>query len=209
MLAALVLIYKPISIGSLTTSAAALISPIVFVLGDVIAEVYGYSISKKVLIYALICQFIFCLLTTSLIHLPSPATWQEQHSFYYVMHGFLRTYFSVVIAYFVANIINLYLISKWKAILHGRYFWIRSIGASGIGETIYSVITGFIIFYGFVFGKELVIYVLMLCFFKYVGTTILAFPANLVTDILKKTEGVKNCSTIDFNPFAGKSKESL
>lgn len=205
MLTALVLVYKPLAIGSITTTCAGLVSPFNFVLGDIIAEIYGYNISKKILIYALICQFIFCLITTAIIQLPSPSTWHEQHAYDYVMHGFLKIYFSVVVGYFIANISNIYLITKWKALLQGKYFWLRSIGSSGIGELTYSIITAVTIFWGTMSGKELVSYVVMVCLFKFMGTIIFAFPANIITNVLKKIESTEiDKEEISFNPFQHK-----
>jgi len=73
MLLALMFIYRPLAIGSYVTTCAGLISPLVFVLGDVIAEIYGYQESKKVLIYALICEFIFCFGVKVLNAMPCPS----------------------------------------------------------------------------------------------------------------------------------------
>lgn len=101
MLTALILIYKPFSIGFILTTCAGLISPFSFVLGDIIAEVYGYRIAKRILIFALICQFVFCLLITCFVQLPSPSDWKMQPYYNYVTHDFLKIYFSVVIGYFV------------------------------------------------------------------------------------------------------------
>ncbi len=200
MLAALVLIYKPFSVGFILTTCAGLISPFNFVLGDIIAEVYGYKIARRILIFALICQLVFCLLITYLSQLPSPETWKMQSYYDYVMNDFLKIYFSVVIGYFISNIINMRLITKWKILLKGKYFWLRSIGSSGIGEIVYSIITGVIIFAGTMPFNKLVTYVTMLFVFKLLATVIFAFPANLIANILKIVEGVKdNDVVIRFN----------
>ena len=52
--------------------ASGLIIPIVFALGDLIAEVYGYSVSRKLIWNNLVCQFIFGVLITIALYFPSP-----------------------------------------------------------------------------------------------------------------------------------------
>jgi len=49
-----------------------LIIPVVFSLGDLTADVYGYQISRKLIWNALVCQFIFGILITLAVNFPSP-----------------------------------------------------------------------------------------------------------------------------------------
>ena len=124
--------------------------------------------------------------------MPFPATWEGSMNYSYVTHGYLTVFFSVALGFFLAIILNIYLITKWKVLLKGRYFWLRSIRSSGISEFIYSTITGFIIFYGNVQNKELFSYILGMCVLKWLGTIVFATPATILTNVLKKIENIEN-----------------
>jgi hypothetical protein len=81
MLCSAVLIYKPIAMKFGYASAATLTFPLWFVLSDIIAEVYGFQLSRKILWSGFFCQFIFSLGCFLLIHTPSPELWREQPAF--------------------------------------------------------------------------------------------------------------------------------
>lgn len=205
MLLAMVFLHRPLTVGSYVTTCAGLVSPFCFVLNDIIAEIYGYHMAKKVLIYALLCEFIFCFGVVILNGMPGPSSWDGQDHYVYVTHGFLKVFFSVVIGYFISIVLNAYLLIKWKILLKGKFFWLRSIGSSGIAELIYSSITGLIIFYGDIPREQLLSYIIGMCLFKWIGTIILAVPATIFTNILKKIEYVESYDIKSINPLKEKT----
>ena len=54
-----ILVYKTISVFNFTTSLSIVLMPLWFFMLTIITEVYGYQITKKVIIFALICQASF------------------------------------------------------------------------------------------------------------------------------------------------------
>src|SRR5689334_13532676 len=71
----LVLIYKIITIGPFSASASTLIMPFWFVMGDIIAEAYGYKIARHMIWMALTCQFLFALTCAGLTAIDAPVGW--------------------------------------------------------------------------------------------------------------------------------------
>jgi uncharacterized integral membrane protein (TIGR00697 family) len=106
--------------------------PLWFVLGDVIAEVYGYKAARHVIWMAIICQFIFALSCAILISFDSPDGWANQGAYNQVLGKLPRVAFASFFAIVSGAFINAYAISKWKILLHGKYFWLRSLGASAV-----------------------------------------------------------------------------
>jgi uncharacterized integral membrane protein (TIGR00697 family) len=135
-----VLIYKIITIGPFSASASTLVIPIWFVMGDIIAEVYGYKIARRIIFIAIICQFIFAFVCGGLISLHAPFGWAHQQAYDQVLGKLPRVAFASFLAIMTGAIINVYAISKWKILLRGKYFWLRSLGASVIGELVFTVI---------------------------------------------------------------------
>jgi len=202
MLSCLILVHKPVQIGAFTTSTAATVFPLWFVMGDIIAEIYGYSASRQMLWCALIAQFVFCIIISVFVHVPSPSSWLGQEHYTYLVHGFFRIYFSVVIGVIISGFLNIYFITKWKILLRGKYFWMRSIGASGIGELTYTIIVSLLVFAGTMSFAKLVEYTVISYLFKFIYTVVLAFPANLISNLLKRIEVVSlDEQGINFNPF--------
>jgi|SRR6185295_9796209 len=97
-LVTILVIYKIINIWGIKTTASTLIIPLWFLIGDVIAEVYGYNIAKQIIWSALIFQFMFAFICVLLIYLPSPINWENQGAYDYVLGKLPR----VVTASFIA-----------------------------------------------------------------------------------------------------------
>lgn len=207
MLCSIVLVHKLVIISSTITAAGVFLFPATFVLGDVIAEVYGYKVAKQLLWSAILCEFLFALFCYILIHLKSPSFWHYQQDFDYILGGLLRIYFSGLFAFLLASFVNVILLSKWKIALKGKYFWLRSVVSSCIGEAIYTVICVFLIYYGTIpFGKvvDLIISVYIITML-YIA--ILATPAAPLTRFLKRIEGDTYDYGVNFNPFGLNDKK--
>src|SRR5436190_7344697 len=123
-LTAYVLAYKIVSMRGVTFQIGVFLSSITFVLYDMIAEVYGYQLTKRVIWYAIWCGMLFSLLCATLIHLPSPATWQYQSAYDLILGTQLtRVFLGCLIGELIGPFLNSYLLVKWKILLHGKYFW--------------------------------------------------------------------------------------
>jgi len=201
MLCSAVLIYKPIEMKFGYASGATITFPLWFVLSDLIAEVYGFKISKKILWTGFFCQFIFSLLCFLLINIPSPPHWAEQHSFDLVLGHLLKITIVAFATIMISGYLNIYLITKWKILLRGKYFWMRSCAASIIGEGIYSVIATSLLQYGMVPLSDIPIIIFWGYSFKICCTVFLATPANLICRFLKKSEGIDIYEASTFYPF--------
>lgn len=198
MLAALSVIHKEIIVFGFKTSAAATIFPLWFTLSDIITEVYGYQFSKKLLYSGMIAQFLYILMCYVAIHLPSPKNWGHQFNYDYVFNGEFRLYFSVLAGIAISGITNVYLISKWKILLRGKYFWLRNLGASTIGEFVYTTLVSFMVFFGTMPEKELFQFIVASYFLKIIYSITLCYPAAIIANILIKIE---NIDAYDFTPF--------
>lgn len=198
----ILLIYKIVSIGPITTTASSIIIPLWFSLGDVIAEVYGYEVSKKIIWAALIIQFIFAFLCVMLIKLPSPVSWIHQGAYNQVLGNLPWVVLSSFVAIALGIFINTYYVSKWKVKLSGRLFWLRSLGASMIGEAIFITTALSMEFIGVVSWTMLLKLILVSFMIKLVMNPIFVVPSAILAAILKKIENIDVYDKdIKFNPF--------
>ena len=169
-------------------SAASLISPLWYILGDIITEIYGYKTSRKLFWSVVICQFLFALACYFLIRLDSPVYWHGQDGYQLVLGDLVK--FSVVnfIGITIAWHINAKLLVKWKALMNGKYFWLRSIGSSGIGLIIYTILSVTVNVYNIASHHDVVSIVIGSCLLKIIYLILLAYPATIVVAFLSKLE---------------------
>jgi len=201
-LAADVVAYKMVSIGPLIESGATFIFPITYLLGDVVTEVYGFRIARQLIWLNLACELIFAALILGVIHLKSPPFWHHQREFEQTLGNMMRFVASGIVANIISDFLNIYLISKWKIFMKGKYFWLRSIASTSISELILIIIVAFSAFTGplnisQVFRLSFSAYALEL-FYAF----IFVWPSWILILHLKKKERMDVYDhNVSYNPF--------
>lgn len=188
--ASLSLPYKMMDIGIFTTSGAAMVMPFWYALGDLIAEIYGYQQAKKLIWFSVISCLVYAIIVSVMISLPPPQGWNHQDSFDYVFGSLLRATIGGDISVLVGAMFNAFLLTKWKFFLKGRFFWLRSLGATGVGEAIQLTIACMIMYAGklsFVETFELLgtIYIIHI-----LVSVLIVWPNFFLVSILKKKEPI-------------------
>lgn len=130
------LLYKIFQIGFVVGVGGILPLPFVLLLEDVIAEVYGYKISRLMLWYLLFSMLLFIFGELWIVHLPSPSYWNHGAAFSVVFGGLAQGVPLMVFAVFCGRFLNLYVITKLKILVMGRYFWLRSVFSCLVGDLI-------------------------------------------------------------------------
>lgn len=174
------------SIG--TISAASLVSPFWFILGDIITEVYGYRESIRIYKVVILSQFLFSVICYVLIRLNSPPDWHGQAGYDLVLGNLVRMAVLQFIGMSIAWPLNAYLLARWKILTKGKYFWLRSIASSGIGMTLFSVISVTLSLIGVFDLYNIVTIVLISCVLKIIFSIFFSFPAALVVALIKRLE---------------------
>ena len=148
-LATVVIGYQLVEFKGWIFSAVALIIPIRYLLCDIVAEVYGFKIAKKLIALMILAGLFFSLLLCILIKLPAPAYWKHSEAYDFVLGGTLRIMCSASLGVIVGSFLNVYLVSRWRILAKGQFFWLRSLASSGIGEITQYLIGLALMFHGF------------------------------------------------------------
>lgn len=176
---------------SLFVLGGTLTSPFVFILDDIIAEIYGYKIAQSIVITGFTCQFIFALICQLILMAPSPSIFMEQHAYAHILgSSLLRITLSGCVAYITANLINSYIITQWKIILKGRKFWLRSVASSTISEALYSFIAILMMELNSIRLGAVLKVVMVSFLIKIFYSILFAGPANLLVNLIKKRTGI-------------------
>ena len=184
-----VMAVKIISIfGLIYFDAGTITFPFAYMLGDVLTEIWGYRISKRVIYLSLLCNIILVVCTNIGIILPSPDYLDEtarayNHIFAYVP----RIVVGSLVGFLLGELSNAYLMESIKSWTRGKYMWLRTIGSSMVGYFFDSVPFVVIAFYGTVPIEDLLKmivlqYVLKLIIEAFAGTPL----AYIVVVWLKK-----------------------
>ena len=103
---------------------------------------------------------------------------------------------------FAGGFVNTYLLTKWKILARGKFFWLRSIGSSSTGQFVFTVVT-LLFDMLHVLPLQKIIQLICLSFtLKIVITFFAAWPSTILVIFLQKTESIDVYDyNTDFNPF--------
>lgn len=207
MLADQVLMYRMVQVGNFSSlTAGVFLMPLYYFTGDMIAEVYGFKMARTFVYLVTICSIIFAAIVSLLNLLPIPADWTHQPDYEYVFGRLMRSSIGGLFAVLIGSYINAYLISKLKIMIKGRFFAIRSITSSAIGEAIQMVIGCLLLFAGVIPMASLWKLMIELYIWQIGLGAIVATIGSIFVRKLKKIEGEPLDQQIVFNPFIERFK---
>ncbi len=141
--------YKVVSFNEHILCASVFIFPLLFPINDAITELFSVKVSYLMIIAIIICEFLFSILTKTVVLLPTPAGWQHQELYATLTSGFLHIAIADSTSLAIGFFANSYFLNKWGIALYGKGFFIRSLGATAIGELIFTISTNLITFHSF------------------------------------------------------------
>ena len=197
-----VLGYKQVIFAGIIEYGTTILFPATYFFQDVITEVYGYKISRQIIWGAMFCALVSASMLVLVVHLPAESSWKYQKDFDTVLDPMLRVAIASTIGTLFSSFINIYLLAKWKILVKGKYFWIRSLTSTAIGElilTVVSVLIGFIGRADFHSILNIILYAFLFkVFFSFIGI----YPEVILVRFLKKSEGLDTFDYgTNFNPF--------
>lgn len=129
---------------SLKFGAGNIFFPIGYIFGDILTEVYGYARSRKAIWAGFGAMLFASIMAWVVIHLPNAATddWGRrlQPSLEQVFGNTGRYTAASILAFWVGDFVNSFVLAKMKVWTKGRYLWTRTIGSTILGQAIDSLI---------------------------------------------------------------------
>lgn len=139
---------KIVSVGWLTFDAGTVLFPLAYIVGDIITEVYGYRRMRR-LIYSGVAALMLMTLTFWVVQLlPADSSWAGQAAFESTLGVVWRLAIGSVVALFVGEIMNAYVMGRMKVASRGRGLWRRMVSSSLAGNALDTVIFSTIAFAG-------------------------------------------------------------
>ena len=153
IIASNILATKTLKVEFIMLPCSIMTFPILFIVNDILSEIYGYEMAKNVIYLGFILNIIAVILYSIAIMLPSDS--QNAEAFSSILSTTPRLFIAGLISYLMGNIIN----SKIMVVLkekYNDYLFVRCIASTVVGEAIDSIIFITVSFYG-VFPGELII----------------------------------------------------
>jgi hypothetical protein len=180
--------------------AAIFVFPISYIFGDVLTEVYGYRVARRVIWLGFACNLIFVFFAWIGQRLPAAPFWGDQQAYETILGATPRLLAASFCGYLVGEFANSFVLSRMKILTRGRWLWSRTIGSTIIGEGLDTVVFTVV----FTIGTPYFVPIVML--YQWLGKVIIeaaATPATYaIVGWLKRREGV---DTYDhgtkYNPF--------
>ena len=121
--------------------------PILFLITDMIEEVYG---KRKTLIFittGVIALSVMVLLTTIAVYLPAAERSIDNDAFTTIFKSGIRISIASIIAFFFGQMHDLWSFSFWKKFTKGKHLWFRNNVSTIFSQLIDSTIFMFLAFY--------------------------------------------------------------
>ena len=196
---------KLVAFGPLTLPAAVIVFPLSYLFGDVLTEVYGYAVTRRVIWLGFLCNLVFVLFILAAGALPgAPGLWTggDQAAYNRILGFAPRLLAASFIAYVAGEFLNSFVMARLKIATQGRWLWTRTIGSTLVGQGVDSAIFITGAFVGVLPAGVLLRTILNQWGFK-TAYEIVATPLTYaVVSLLKRIEHQDPFDIgTDFNPF--------
>jgi queuosine precursor transporter len=197
-----ILAVKIIMIGPWAAPAGVLIFPVSYIIGDVVAEVWGYRKARLIIWAGFVVNLIAIIFYSLSIIIPASPFWTNQNAYAAVLQYSPRIALASIVAYLFGSFINAYVMSRVKVLTSGKSFSLRAVVSTIAGEGIDSMIFMSIAFIGLIPGKNLMVMIGTQATLKIVYEIIVLPLTIMIVKWLKKQEGIDTYDTeISYNPF--------
>jgi uncharacterized integral membrane protein (TIGR00697 family) len=128
----------------LSFDAGTILFPLSYIFGDILTEVYGYGRSRRVIWAGFAASALMSLCLFGILHMPGDQEWMTyagDEKFRAILGGVSSggIIIASLVAYFLGEFSNSFVLAKMKVWMEGRFLWMRTIGSTIIGEGVDTV----------------------------------------------------------------------
>ena len=134
LITANIIAVKVISLGTFILPAAIFVFPLSYIFGDVLTEVYGYRVARRVIWLGFTCNLIFVFFAWVGQVLPPAPFWQAQEAYTSILGYTWRLLIASLCGYLAGEFANSFILARMKILTQGRWLWSRTIGSTIVGQ---------------------------------------------------------------------------
>lgn len=148
---------KPLKIGWIMLPCSILVFPILFIVNDILSEIYGFKMTKNIVYLGFILNIVAIIFYMIAIYLPSNSPIAS--SFASVLVVTPRLFLAGLCSYMAGNLLNSYVLVKLKKKYPNQLF-VRCVSSTFLGEATDSLI---FITVGFIGTMDFSAILVMIC----------------------------------------------
>lgn len=179
---------KLIQVGPLLADGGAFLFPLVYVLGDVMTEVFGFRAARRAILLGFAMSVLAALTFLVVQVVPHPEAYGNQAAFEAVLGFVPRIVAASVGGFLVGQLLNAYVLVRIKERTAERALWLRLLGSTAVGQLADTVVFCTIAFYGVITGAEFANYVVTGYVYKVVVEVVLLPVTYPVIAAVKRRE---------------------
>ena len=179
---------KLLAIGPFIMDGGAILFPLTYIIGDVLAEVYGLKAAKRAIWTAFGVSALAALTFLAVQYLPGAPEYTNQAAFEAVLGFVPQIVIASLAAFLCGQFMNAYVLVKMKEKWGDKNLWARLLGSTIAGQLVDTIIFCMIAFYGIITGWSFANYVLVGVAYKVAMEIILLPVTYRVIAIIKRHE---------------------
>ena len=191
---------------ALAFDAGTIVFPISYIFGHVLTEVYGYRRSRRVIWAGFGANVVMGFFVWFAGILPGESEWMDyagQEAYDAILGGISGLIVASLVAYFLGEFSNSYVLARMKVWTGGRFLWTRTIGSTLVGQAVDTMAFMLIATALGVFPPEILLSLIVTNYILKVGFEAMLTPLTYrVVNTLKAVENEDYFDRYtDFNPF--------
>jgi queuosine precursor transporter len=129
--------------------AGVLFFPLSYIFGDILTEVYGYALDRRVVWAGFAALTFAAFMAWVIVALPPSRDFAANQAHVEFIFGATpRIVAGSILAFWSGSFVNSYVLAKMKIMTNGRWLWTRTIGSTLFGEAVDTLIFYSIAFAG-------------------------------------------------------------
>jgi uncharacterized integral membrane protein (TIGR00697 family) len=168
---------KLIDVAGLTFDGGALLFPGTYILGDLLAEVWGFAAARRAILMGLVLSALASATWWAVQAIPPAASWGGQASYESILGFVPRIVAASLAGYLVGQLLNAFVLVRIKAAVRGRALGFRLIASTLVGEAADTVTFCTVAFWGVIAGAQFAVYVVAGYVYKCLAEVV-ALPAT-------------------------------
>jgi uncharacterized integral membrane protein (TIGR00697 family) len=144
---------------AITVDGGIFLFPLTYILGDVLAEVFGFRAARRTILTGFACA-VLAVGSFWLVQISPPAPgWTDQGAYDAILGFVPRIVGASLAGYLVGQLLNALVLTSLKRRGEQRPLWIRLLGSTAVGELADTVVFCTVAFYGVIAGPQFFGYV--------------------------------------------------
>lgn len=203
LITANILAVKLAAFGPFIVPAGIIIFPLSYLFGDVLTEVYGYAVTRRVIWLGFACNLVAVIAIAIAGAVPPAPFWKQQGAYTAILGGTPRLLAASFVAYLIGEFCNSFILARLKILTKGRWLWTRTISSTLVGQGLDSAVFVTIAFVGALTGGNLLTTILSQWLLKSLYEVAATPITYAIVNYLKRAEGLDTYDYhTNFSPLA-------